>query len=1054
MFLDIDLNLKPQKPQLFLCKPNKQIIGKLKESFNINLKLSLRQLNELSFSLPYEIEINHELVKNDNINKLKERYLIKLVLGNYIEWFIINELTDSVQEDQDIKEIHTFSLGYELRDKLIRDYEVTSYNATQVLTDALSSTIWNIDYIDADFDIMYRSFEVANATILDFVYQIAETFNALVVWNTENRTISFYQPDNIGNDKGFIIKYGKYLKSLNKVSNADEMATRLKVFGKDGLSIQRVNPTGSNFIEDFSYFMYPYAEDENGNVIHHSDYMSDELCKAIIAYQNLLESKKGDFDNLLNQKETLQDALSIKETELFNLETELKIIEDNLDIAQSTGVGDERQLKIDKKNKEDEIIAKKSEITTIENNIANVDNQIEILRNEISIENNFTTEQIVERNQFIIEKEWSDENYIDDKELYEKAIEKFQEIREPQIVVDLSIINFLEVIEEQLNWDKLQLGDIINVLYEKLNINIKTKIIEIDYDFENTDITLTIANTTNVKNNEDEFLKDFYNVISTSTTVDMNKFKWQTAFNKSNEVSVILNEKWDSAKREITSGVNNSVTINDRGITISNSDNPLKYIRMTNGVIGLTQNGGNDFGVAIDATGVYAEKLIGQILAGNNLTITNDTGTFSVDGNGVTISGQALTITGDFPYVDNKIDSVNQSITDLETDINNILSDSKITAIEANSLKVSLNEVVAESINLISEANSLGITTEKTNYSNAINDLNTYLTTNWIDQSTYPKDITSTDRTNINNKFKTVQDTKTKLINKITAVREKNAKDYAVGKGVNYNGVVIDTTNGVTVTGNNGITTMLNATEGITIGVRNSTNTGWSSKKFYADADGNLSLTGSINCTELRLNGTNIMKIIRDGDNQTYWLDGSRIDSIDASQIRSGTIATARLPSTLPRTIYLGSSYYSITGANNLLILDAPNGIRMDTVASMYENGSYNRLATQYWVGQQGFLTNNIYVSNAISLRTGSSFEITSNLAGNIIAGRALSIRSGSSGGSYDLDLKASYAINITAQNDINLNVGYYNGVYIKKGSYAREEIATKQWVQANFVAK
>ncbi len=1010
MFLDIDLNLKPQKPQLFLCKPNKQIIGKLKESFNINLKLSLRQLNELSFSLPYEIEINHELVKNDNINKLKERYLIKLVLGNYIEWFIINELTDSVQEDQDTKEIHTFSLGYELRDKLIRDYEVTSYNATQVLTDALSSTIWNIDYIDADFDIMYRSFEVANATILDFVYQIAETFNALVVWETENRTISFYQPDNIGNDKGFIIKYGKYLKSLNKVSNADEMATRLKVFGKDGLSIQRVNPTGSNFIEDFSYFMYPYAEDENGNVIYHSDYMSDGLCKAIIIYQNLLESKKGDFDNLLNQKETLQDALSIKETELFDLETELQIIEDNLDIAQSTGVGDETQLKIDKKNKEDEIIAKESEITTIENNIANIDNQIEILQNEISIENNFTIEQIQERNQFIIEKEWSDENYIDDKELYEKAIEKFQKIREPQIVVDLSIINFLEVIEEQLNWDKLQLGDIINVLYEKLNINIKTKIIEIDYDFENTDITLTIANTKDIKSNEDEFLKDFYNVISTSTTVDMNKFKWQTAFNKSNEVSVILNEKWDSAKREITSGVNNSVTINDRGITISNSDNPLKYIRMTNGVIGLTQNGGNDFGVAIDATGVYAQRLIGQILAGNNLTITNDTGTFSVDGNGVTISGQALTITGDFPYVDNKIDSVNQSITDLETDINNILSDSKITAIEANSLKVSLNEVVAESVNLISEANSLGITTEKTNYNNAITDLNTYLTTNWIDQSTYPKDITSTDRVNINNKFKTVQDTKTKLINKITAKREQNAKDYAVGKGVNYNGVVIDTTNGVTVTGSNGITTMLNATEGITIGKRNVDNTGWASKNLYVDIDGNLTLNGNvaigssnsvfkadssgiylgnanfssapfrvdmsgnltavnanikgiIDCTELKLNGINILTTI---DNKL------KIDSY------------AYLNNEMPDKIMLGRSSSGVYVENNgvqRLLLNGSNGVILrGNYVYIGEYGSYYPRLYGYY--------NNLRIDGVATIKLDSSTVILgSSSSANIYIG-------------------------------------------------------------------
>jgi len=778
LFLDIDLNLKPQKPQLFLCKPNKEIIGKLNESFDINLKLSLRQLNELSFSLPYEIEINHELKFNDNINKLKERYLIKLVLGNYTEWFIINELIDNMNEDNDNKEVHTFSLGYELRDKLIRDYSVTSYNATQVLTEVLSSSIWTIDYIDADFDIMYRSFNVSNATLLDFVYQIAETFNALVVWDTLNRTISFYKSDNVGIDRGFKINYGKYLKSLNKISSVDEMVTRLKVFGKDELSIQRVNPTGTNYIEDFTYFIHPYEEDVDGNIIKHSDYMSDGLCKAIIVYNDLLETKKGDFDALLTQKETLQNTLTTKENELSTLETELAVIQDNLDIAQSTGVGDEEQLKIDLQNKENEIANKESEITSVENDISNIDSQITTLQNEISIENNFTPEQIVERNQFIIEKEWSNENIYDDKELYNKAIETFQDIREPQIIFELDIVNFLEIIEEQLNWDKLQLGDIINVQYDKLNINISTKIIEIYYNFENADINLTIANTKDIKTDDDDFLKEFYNVISTSSIVDMNKFKWQTAFSTSNEVSTILNNTWDSAKREIISGVNNSVTVNERGVTISNSADPLKYIRMTNGVIGLTQDGGNTFGVAIDSSGVYAEKLIGEIIAGNNLTIVNDSGSFSVDGNGVTIAGASLTITNGLP----------------ESQINS------------------------------------------------------------------------------------------------TSVNKWN---NSIQKNTLYNGVKIDTTNGITVSGDNGITTMLNATEGITIGVRNTTNDGWTSKKLYADTSGNLTIEGKIICNELILDGTDILQTI---DNQVKinadylgkWSDGVELGSVGGSTYLTG----------------------------------------------------------------------------------------------------------------------------------------------------------------------
>ena len=36
MFLDIDLSLTPQRPKLYLCKPNKTIIASLKEHYSAN----------------------------------------------------------------------------------------------------------------------------------------------------------------------------------------------------------------------------------------------------------------------------------------------------------------------------------------------------------------------------------------------------------------------------------------------------------------------------------------------------------------------------------------------------------------------------------------------------------------------------------------------------------------------------------------------------------------------------------------------------------------------------------------------------------------------------------------------------------------------------------------------------------------------------------------------------------------------------------------------------------------------------------------------------------
>ena len=644
MFLDIDFTEKPEKPQLFIAKPSGTIIGKLKESFNINESRSLSELNELSFSIPYQLDIRNELKDNPNIDKIKNRYLIKLVSGNYIEWYIINKITESSDDSGDFKEIHAFSLGYELNDKIISAYECVSYNATQVLSDVLSTSIWSIGYIDASFDIKYRSFEFPSNKALDCVYAIAEKFNALVVWDTENRLINFYKFDLYGTDKGLTITPNKYLKAIQRDSDSDEMATVFIPYGQDGLTIQRVNPTGSSRLENYSYFMYPFERDEDKNILSHSDYMSDELCNAILDYQELVLTNETTFSDLLGQKEQLQSSLTLKTNDLYDLQDEMFIILDNLDTAQAKGLSTE-QIIIDRDNKQIEINNKQTEINNINTQINDIDTQILNLKTTLAIENNFTAEQIIEKNKFEVIREWRDDNYIDDEDLYNDAIIRFSEIKEPALAYELDILNFLEVVSEQRNWNKLHLGDIITVREPRLNINIKTKIIKIDFNYENADVKLIIANSKKIMDDKERFLENFYKTVSTSTVVDMSKYKWLETAKTTSVIEEILNNAWESSRRNIVAGVNESVTIDRRGITITDPTDPLKFMRFTHGTWGISADGGNTYKQTANYQGIFAERLIGQIIAGVNLTITTEDSSFTVNQNGVNISGMKLTIT-------------------------------------------------------------------------------------------------------------------------------------------------------------------------------------------------------------------------------------------------------------------------------------------------------------------------------------------------------------------------------------------------------------------------
>jgi phage minor structural protein len=729
---NLDLTKKPVDIELFLAKPNYEIIAKLKHSFNISNSLKLGGINEISFNVPYEVNIRKEWVKNPHIDKIKDRYLIKAKVGNFEEWYQIRRINKSMDNDKDIININAYLLPYQLGDTLIRSYESTSYNASKVLSDALSSTAWSVGYVDAEFDLKFRSFKVDSQTALDFVIQIADTFNALIIWDTYNKKVNLYNPNNIGSNRGLTIRYGKYLDSIDRESNSDEMVTRFHAYGRDGISIRTQNPTGTTYLDDFSFFMYPFQRDSTRNVLNSSDYMSDGLCHAILDYNDKLETKKTEFANLLSQKNEKEGILTIKENEIDTLGEQLSVIQDIIDVQQSQGtvtnhvfvyngstilksaslnsnykyvamakvsdttvsvkldglsitmggnniwtvlgklttkssssveisgittnvnvqilyvkisdaeyttLSNESALieKYSVDNKQMQINSKQSEINTVLSEIEGIDNQIMTLRNDIAVENNFTAEQIRERSQFIIEREWTDGNYISEKDLYEEAIKRFEELKKPKTVIKIDIVNFLQIVEAQRDWDKLNLGDTITISYDKLNINVQAKLIEIDFDYEDEQVNLTIANVKDLESDEEKLVKMLYKSVSTSTTLSMKEYKWDGVEHAQNQITQIIENTWDATKRGIDAGTNESVSISRRGIIIKDTNDPLKYLVAQHGVLALTNDGGNTWKHAITPDGIVAERLFGKLIVGNKLIIGDENGTFEIKGDLLTV---------------------------------------------------------------------------------------------------------------------------------------------------------------------------------------------------------------------------------------------------------------------------------------------------------------------------------------------------------------------------------------------------------------------------------
>lgn len=644
MLYSAQLNNEVIEPQVFLCKPNRNTIAKVTNHMGLNRIVNLGKLNEINFSLPYEIEKNNELVRNPLIDLIRERYFIRFEQGNEKEWFIINEISESMDADKDVMSIHAFSLGYELNDRELRYYECPPQNVTQILTDVLAETIWTIGYIDADFNILYRPFNVTDRSILDVIYEVADIFGADVIFDSNKRTVNFKKFDNIGNYLGLTVSLGKLMKSMNKSSFPDEMITILKAFGNEGLTFNDVNPSGTNYIENYDFYMYPFElEDDGVTVLKHSPYMSDELCFALIKYKKLLEENSEEFNNLLTQKEEKHEILAKKQNELAVLTTELEIIKDKLATENAAG-NDVSQIIVEKQEKENQVNSKQADIDSVNAEIEQITERIKEFQQLISIENNFTQKELDEKRQYEHVRNWTNDHIVESKDLYEEALKHLEKVKVPKINFEIDIIDFLQVLDEKHNWDKLNIGDTIRIYYEKFNVNVKAKIISIDFDYDSHSIKLQIANFTDLDEDWQKMIRQSYTI---SSNYNSDKYKWNNASEKLGEINEMINGDFDATKRRIIAGVNESVEISRKGITVQNQDFPNELIVIQAGVVATSNDNLNSISAALTTKGLVAERVYGKMFAGVNLAIENDAGKFTFDSNGVMIKNASFKLISD-----------------------------------------------------------------------------------------------------------------------------------------------------------------------------------------------------------------------------------------------------------------------------------------------------------------------------------------------------------------------------------------------------------------------
>lgn len=477
----IYINKLDREFNLELCKVNKTPICTIPSKYIDNISRSLNDIDKIDLSIPKYI---HDGMMNDVINPLwneiKNERLISL---NSKDYFVIK--VDSYDSLEETKSVTAQSLEYKLSkiDIIIediafmlvgKDEDNDIYSLNEYMK---QETGWAFGHIDDSvrYDVdsegavseRVRIQTSVNKRWFDYISNdICDSYNCIATFDTKNKLINLYDVNTVAENVEIYLSKDNYINGLARVSDGDEIVTRLTLSGGDEMSIVGDVPTGYPYIEDYSYFK------DNGE-------MSSELVFAMDKYYEMVEERTLIWKDLVDRKANCLDAIKRKKTDLYSIYSQvssLKAIKEDY-----SAVGDVENEAITAA-KITELIDSQTileiEIKNLEDDVINLDNsifEINILcKRETSTDENgnliFNESTLDELKEFVYCDTYSNDSFLDVKDLIVAGERELSIKSKPTIDYEIDVKNFMSRIINHnfsIPWNgELGLGDVV-ILYDE-----------------------------------------------------------------------------------------------------------------------------------------------------------------------------------------------------------------------------------------------------------------------------------------------------------------------------------------------------------------------------------------------------------------------------------------------------------------------------------------------------------------------------------------------------------------------------------------------------------
>ena len=340
---------------------------------------------------------------------------------------------------------------------------------------------------------------------------LAKQYNCISVFDDEHGLVDLYAIDNFGDDLKIFLSYDNYLKELSRTDNSSDIVTKLKLIGnEEKCYIEDANPTGLNYIENYSYFI------ESGD-------MSNELITALNTYDEMVKERTITWKELNTQLLEKQNELTIKKNEEYMAIENYKAQKKSYDYyASKVGTSEdstgaytslaEQLAPIVAQYKED-VERLYLEVKNLEEDIANLNasiKQINILcRKPTATDSNgnliFNQQLLDELKLFIYSDTYADDSFYDAEEMLEVGKRNLELSCKPTVSWNISVADFTARlrIPNRVKWNgTLGLGDVIGLYDTETGEETFVYVIEYTKDFKSKSLSLTLSNK---KGNENAF---------------------------------------------------------------------------------------------------------------------------------------------------------------------------------------------------------------------------------------------------------------------------------------------------------------------------------------------------------------------------------------------------------------------------------------------------------------------------------------------------------------------------------------------------------------------